>query len=273
MAATAPTLDALRVPTDHAALTERELLEHYHHHGDHGARDELVQRYLPATRQLARRYARSHEAVDDLAQAATVGLIRAIDRFDLELGTNFSTYAFPTMSGELKRYLRNTRWGVHMPRGMQERTIEVRRATELLSGRLDRPPTPAEIADELDLTLEEVLDALQAEGARDPVSLQTPRHDEEDAGTLGETLGELDDGFERIDERSAMAAALRTLPERERRIVELRFGRDMTQSEIAQDIGVSQMQVSRLLRRAIGRMRIVATGGQAGTLEEAGSAS
>jgi len=260
----------VRVPTDHSTLDERELLELYHLEGDSAARDELVARYMPATRQLARRYARSHEAVDDLAQAATVGLIRAVDRFDLDLGTNFSTYAFPTMSGELKRYLRNTRWGVHMPRGMQERTLEVRRATELLSGRLDRPPTPGEIADELGLTLEETLDALQAEGARDPVSLQTPRHDEEDAGTLGETIGADDDGYERVDELSAMAAALRTLPERERRIIELRFGSDMTQSEIAADIGVSQMQVSRLLRRAIGRMRIVATGTQAETLEAAG---
>ena len=271
MSATAA-VDAFRVPTNLTILDERRLLERYHLHHEDAARDELVRRYLPATRLLARRYARAHEAVEDLAQAATVGLIRAIDRFDLDLGTSFSTYAFPTMSGELKRYLRNTRWGVHMPRGMQERTLEVRRVTELLSGRLDRAPRPVEFANALDLTVEEVLDALEAEGARDPVSLQTPRHDEEDADTLGGAIGHLDDGFDRIDERSAIAAALKTLPPRERRIVELRFGHELTQSEIAREIGVSQMQVSRLLRRAIGRMRIVATGTQAGTLEEAGAA-
>jgi RNA polymerase sigma-B factor len=116
-----------------------------------------------------------------------------------------------------------------------------------------------------------VLEAMQAEGARDPVSLEAPRHDEDDSGTLVESVGDEDDGFERIDERSAVAAALKTLPERERRIVELRFGKELTQSEIADEVGVSQMQVSRLLRRAIGRMRIVATGEQAGTLEEAGA--
>jgi RNA polymerase sigma-B factor len=271
MAATA-TLPASSIPIDQSVLDERQLLERYHHFGDLKSRDELVRRYLPATRQLARRYARAHEAVDDLSQAATVGLVRAIDRFDLELGTSFSTYAFPTMSGELKRHLRNTRWGVHMPRGMQERTLEIRRVSEALSGRLDRAPRPDEIADELGLTVEEVLDGLQAEGARDPVSLETPRHDEDETGTLGEAVGDVDDGFDRIDERSAIAAALKTLPERERRIVALRFGSEMTQSEIAKEIGVSQMQVSRLLRRAIGRMRIVATGSQAGTLEEAGAA-
>jgi RNA polymerase sigma-B factor len=258
-------------PRDEAALDESALLKRYHHHGDLRARDELVSRYIPAARQLARRYARSHESIDDLAQAATVGLIQAIDRFDLEYGNSLSTYAFPTMAGELKRYLRNTRWGVHMPRGMQERTLEVRRASEQLSGKLDRSPQPAEIAEALGLTVEEVLDAMQAEGARDPVSLEAPRHDEDDSGTLIEAVGDEDSGFERIDERSAVAAALKTLPERERRIVELRFGNELTQSEIAEQVGVSQMQVSRLLRRAIGRMRIVATGEQAGTLEEAGA--
>jgi RNA polymerase sigma-B factor len=271
MAATAPA-DAIRVPIDQSSLDETKLLVRYHRFGDRNARDELVRRYLPATRQLARRYARSHESVEDLAQAATVGLIQAIDRFDLDYGNSLSTYAFPTMAGELKRYLRNTRWGVHMPRGMQERTLEVRRVTEQLSGKLDRAPRADEIAAALDLTVEEVLDAMQAEGARDPVSLETPRHDEDDSGMLVDAIGDDDTGYELIDERSAITAALKTLPPRERRIVELRFGAERTQSEIAEEIGVSQMQVSRLLRRAIGRMRIVATGEQATTLEEAGAA-
>jgi RNA polymerase sigma-B factor len=256
--------------TSPAEEDERCLLVRWRCERDQRAREELVRRYLPAARQLARRYARSHESVDDLAQAATVGLIQAIDRFDLARETGLSTYAFPTMAGELKRYLRNTRWTVHMPRGMQERTLDVRRATEQLSGKLDRSPTPAEIGESLGLTVEEVLDALLAEGARDPTSLEAPRHDEGEAASLADTVGEGDPGFERIEERSAVAAALRTLPARERRIVELRFGEELTQSEIADRVGVSQMQVSRLLRRAIGRMRIVATGQDAESLEDAG---
>jgi RNA polymerase sigma-B factor len=270
--AAVPAVNGCRIPVHEAALDEGVLLQRYHQLGDRRARDELVRRYLPATRQLARRYARPHESIDDLAQAATVGLIQAIDRFDHTFGTSLATYAFPTMAGELKRHLRNTRWGVHMPRGMQERTLDVRRVTEQLGARLDRAPRPDEIAGKLGLTVEEVLDALQAEGARDPVSLETPRHEEDETDTLVDAVGDHDEGFDRIDDRSAVAAAVKALPERERRIVELRFGRELTQSEIASRVGVSQMQVSRLLRRAIGRMRIVATGEQAGTLEEAGAA-
>lgn len=176
------------------------------------------------------------------------------------------------MAGELKRYLRNTRWTVHMPRGMQERTLVVRKASERLGAALDRSPTPAEIGAATGLILEEVLEALLAEGARDPASLEAPRHEDGDTASLADTLGQADDGFERVEDRSAVAAALRMLPDRERTIVELRFAGELTQSEIAARVGVSQMQVSRLLRRAIGRMRIVATGEGAGSLEEAGTA-
>ncbi len=253
------------------SLPERELIHRWQVHRDRRAQEELVRRFLPAARQLARRYARAHEPVDDLTQAATVGLIAAIERFDLSRETSLSTFAFPTMSGELKRYLRNTRWAVHMPRGMQERTLEVRRANERLIASLDRSPTPAELGDALGLSVEEVLDALLAEGARDPASLEAPRHDQEETSSLGETVGKSDEGFDLVDDRSAVLAALRTLPARERRIIELRFGSEMTQSEIALHVGVSQMQVSRLMRRAIGRMRIVAAGDDSGTLEEAGA--
>jgi RNA polymerase sigma-B factor len=260
-----------RAPVDVTALDETALLARYHRFDDRRAREELVKRYVPAARKLARKYARSHESIDDLAQAAVVGLIRAVDRFDLAFDNSFAAFAFPTMLGELKRYLRNTRWGVHMPRGMQERTIEVRRATARLTAELNRVPRPHEIAHELGLTVEEVVDALQAHGARDPVSLERPRHDDDEDGDLFiEAVGDTDEHFDRVDDRSAVAAALKVLPERERRIVELRFGEDLTQSEIGERIGVSQMQVSRLLRRAIGRMRIVA-GGEATTIEEAGA--
>jgi RNA polymerase sigma-B factor len=255
-----------------SSLPERELIRRWQDERDRRAQEELVRRFLPAARQLARRYARMHESIDDLTQAATVGLIAAIDRFDRSRETSLSTYAFPTMSGELKRYLRNTRWAVHMPRGMQERTLDVRRANERLIASLDRSPTPTELGEALGLSAEDVLEALLAEGARDPASLEAPRHDEEEASSLGETVGESDDGFDLVDDRSAVIGALRTLPERERRIIELRFGSEMTQSEIAQHVGVSQMQVSRLMRRAIGRMRIVAAGDDSATLEEAGAA-
>jgi RNA polymerase sigma-B factor len=264
---------AMSIPTTRPRdATERALLHRWQNDGDEAAREDLVRRYLPAARQLARRYARSHESIDDLAQAATVGLIQAIDRFDLSRDTGLSTYAFPTMAGELKRYLRNTRWTVHMPRGMQERALMVRRASERLATTLDRSPSTAELAEATGLTVEEVLEALLAESARDPASLEAPRHEDDDAASLADTVGRGDQGFERIEDRSAVAAALRTLPDRERRIVELRFAEELTQSEIAERVGVSQMQVSRLLRRAIGRMRIVATGEGAGSLEEAGSA-
>jgi RNA polymerase sigma-B factor len=263
--------EAAPAPLDVRRAHERTLLLRWQRCEDERAREELIRRYAPAARRLARRYARGHEAIEDLSQAAVLGLVQAIDRFDLERGTGLSTYAFPTMVGELKRYLRNTRWTVHMPRGMQERTLDVRRVTEALSGRLDRTPTPTEVGDALGLGVEEVLDAMLAEGARDPASLEAPRHADDEAASLADTIGGGDEGFERVDERSAVAAALRSLPERERRIVELRFSGELTQSEIAARVGVSQMQVSRLLRRAIGRMRIVAAGEQAGTLEEAGS--
>ena len=251
-------------------MPERALLVRWRRHRDIRAREELIRRYLPAARSLARRYARAHESIEDLAQAATLGLIQAVDRFDLERETALSTYAFPTMAGELKRHLRSTRWGVHMPRAMQERTLEVRRVTEELSAGLDRAPTPAEVASTMRVSVEEVLEAVLADGARDTVPLHAPRHDESDSGPLAEALGAGDEGFERIDDRAAVAAALRTLPERERRVIALRFSEELTQTEIAARIGVSQMQVSRLLRRAIGRMRVVAAGEAGDSLEQVG---
>ncbi len=157
-----------------------------------------------------------------------MGLIQAIDRFDLSRDTGLATYAFPTMTGELKRHLRNARWMVHMPRGMQERTLQVRKTSERLSAVLDRAPTSAEIAEATGLKVEEVLGALLAEGARDPASLDAPRHDDV-AASLSDTIGEGDDGYERIEDRSAVAAALSRLPARERRIVELRFAGELTQ--------------------------------------------
>lgn len=267
-AESSPSGDAL---LDMRRAEERTLLRRWQLLRDERAREELVRRSVPAARRLARRYARSHESLDDLSQAAILGLVQAIDRFDLERGTGLATYAFPTMSGELKRYLRNTRWPVHMPRSLQERTLEVRRAAERLSGTLGRTPTAAEIGDALGLTVEEALEAMLAEGAREPASLEGPRHEDDETASLADTIGDGDAGYERIDELSAVAAGLRALPGRERRIVELRFGAELTQSQIAERVGVSQMQVSRVLRRAIGRMRIVATGEGAGTLEEAGS--
>lgn len=240
------------------AADEVALVARWQGDGDERARDELVRRYEPATRRLALSYARRHEALEDLQQAAFLGLVNAIDRFDPERGFPFSTFAFPTMSGELKRYLRNTRWAVHMPRPMQERTMAVRRAAERLTRELDRTPTAAEIADALGLSLEDVVDAMLAEGARDPSSLDAPRRADDDPTFLGETIGAIDEDFEGVEDRIAVDTVMGALPERERVIVDLRFGQELSQVEIAARVGCSQMQVSRLLRRAIDRMRIIA---------------
>src|SRR5919199_6218905 len=161
---------------------DRRLLERYHETGDPKAREELVKRFLPLARQLARRYQRTNEPLDDLMQVASVGLVKAIDRFDPRRGTAFSTYAVPTILGELKRYFRDSGWAVHVPRGMQERVMTVNQAISRLSRTLGRSPTASEIAEEIGEDPEVVLEALEAAIAYDAVSLDTPRTSEEEEG-------------------------------------------------------------------------------------------
>src|SRR5918999_498474 len=238
---------------------DRRLLVRYHREGDRSAREELVERLLPLARRMARRYRRSDEPLDDLVQVATLGLIKAIDRFDPARETAFSSYAVPTMLGELKRYFRDNGWAVHVPRGMQERVMQVDNAVKDLSRRLGRSPSVAEIGDTLDLSQELVLEAMEAASAYDAVSLESYRFgDEGDGETYAESIGVDDERFELVEYSATIAPTLEALPPRDRVVLHLRFVEDLTQAEIAERVGVSQMHVSRLIRRALERLRTVA---------------
>jgi RNA polymerase sigma-B factor len=238
---------------------DRRLLLRYHQDGDRSARDELVNRFMPLARQLARRYQRHSEPMDDLVQVASIGLVKAIDRFDPERGTAFSSYAVPTILGELKRYFRDSAWAVHVPRGMQERVMQVNQVIARLGRDNGHSPTAAEVAEALNLPTEEVLEAMEAAIAYDAVSLEAPRSGEQrDGDSYAERVGEIDERFELIEYKAAIAPTVSALPERDRLVLELRFVEDLTQSEIADRIGVSQMHVSRLIRRALTRLRTVA---------------
>jgi RNA polymerase sigma-B factor len=232
------------------------LLELYHRHGDAAARDAVIERFLPLARQLARRYERPDEPIDDLVQVASVGLVKAVDRFDPTRGVAFSSFAVPTILGELKRYFRDVGWAVHVPRGIQERVLEVNRAVSELSRSLGRSPTPAELASATEFTLEEVLEAMEAATAYDSVPLEAPASaDEAGASAFVERLGEEDPGYELAEYSASLGPELHELPERDRRVLYLRFVEDLTQSEIAEQIGVSQMHVSRIIRGALAKLR------------------
>jgi RNA polymerase sigma-B factor len=238
---------------------DRRLLLRYHEQGDASAREELVERFLPLARQLARRYQRTNEPLDDLMQVASVGLVKAIDRFDPARGTAFSTYAVPTILGELKRYFRDSGWAVHVPRGMQERVMKLDTAAQELHRKLGRSPSPKELAAELGCSEEEVLEAMEAASAYDAVSLEQQRSGDADNGSSSDTfqdkLGTEEERYELVEYGATIAPTLKALSPRERLILHLRFVEDMTQSEIADRIGVSQMHVSRLIRRSLARLR------------------
>jgi RNA polymerase sigma-B factor len=248
-------------PDDGAARADedRRLLVRYHRHGDQDAREALVQRLLPLARRMARRYRRSDEPLDDLVQVATLGLIKAIDRFDPARETAFSSYAVPTMLGELKRYFRDNGWAVHVPRGMQERVMQVDNAVKELSRRKGRSPSASEVGASLGLGTEQVLEAMEAASAYDAVSLESYRFgDEGDGETYAESIGVEDGRFELVEYGATIAPTLAALPPRDRIVLHLRFVEDLTQAEIAERVGVSQMHVSRLIRRALERLRTVA---------------
>jgi RNA polymerase sigma-B factor len=243
----------------HERHQERLLFERYHLHGDVQARDELIRRCLPLARRLASRYQRASEPLDDLLQVASIGLIKAVDRFDPTRGTAFSSFAVPSILGELKRHFRDHGWAARVPRPIQERVLKVNAAIDRLNRELGRAPTPAEIAATTGESVEDVLGALEAATAYDSVSLDTPlSHDGDGAATYADTVGEVDGRLELVEYRSVVDATIRALPERERLVLQMRFHDDMTQSEIAAQIGVSQMHVSRLIRRALTRLRTVA---------------
>jgi RNA polymerase sigma-B factor len=226
--------------------------------GDPRARTELIERFLPLARSLARRYERAGEPLEDLVQVASLGLVKAIDGYDGARGVAFSSYAVPTIVGELKRYFRDRTWAVRPPRDLQELTLRVDRAAEDLSAHLDRAPTVAQLAAATGATDEDILEALQARTAYRGLSLQAPAGGQETPTALQDTLGVSDDGYARAETRMLLDGLLAALPARSREVLRLRFEQDLTQAEIGALIGVSQMQISRIIRQAIDQVRRVA---------------
>lgn len=231
------------------------LFRRWHSHGDRRARDELIERHLPLARKLARRYVPSSEPYDDLAQVASLGLVKAVERFDPDRGFAFTSFAVPTILGELKRYFRDSGWSLHVDRSAQERARRIIDAQQHLSADTGRSPSVPDLAQYLELTDEEVLDGLQVAEAYDTISLDAPLQTDSDGPSSRlDSLGEDDARLSRVDAQATIFAAARYLSPREREILFLRFGQDLTQTEIAARVGISQMQVSRLLRRAVQRL-------------------
>jgi RNA polymerase sigma-B factor len=238
------------------AQEDRRLLVRYHREGDITAREQLVERFLPLARQLARRYQRGGEQLDDLVQVASLGLLKAIDRFDPARETAFSSFAVPTILGELKRHFRDKGWAVRVPRDLQELAVKVDRVADEMSRELGRAPTPAEIGERVGATVEQVLEAREASAAYRAVSLDRPRTDEEEDGdSYADAVGADDPGYGLAEAAATMERLMRVLSDREREVLRLRFAEDLTQSEIGARVGVSQMHVSRLIRQSIARLR------------------
>jgi RNA polymerase sigma-B factor len=236
-----------------------ERFETYRRTGDRRLRDELVEEHAPLAQFLASRFANRGEPRDDLVQVALVGLFKAVERFDPGRGLQFSTFATPTILGELKRHFRDRGWAVRVPRRVQELHLQLGKIIGTLGQEEGRSPTPAEVAARAGVSEEAVLEAMEAGSLYRLVSLDGSVTPDDEGGELVACLGEEDPAFERIEHRSEIAELLDVLPERERRIVELRFFDSLTQSEIAERVGVSQMHVSRLLTRSLERLRTEAT--------------
>jgi RNA polymerase sigma-B factor len=237
-----------------------ELLLRYHRDRDLDAREELVLRFVPLARQLAGRYRGAGESLEDLVQVACVGLLKAVDRYEPERGSSFTRYAVPTVLGELKRHFRDKGWSVHVPRATQELVLKVSEAMGVLPAKLGRSPTPRDVAVAIGQPVEQVLEAMEAATAYDARSLDSPRsagEDEDASWTLGDTVASEEAGYERVEISETIRGTVRALPDRERLILKLRFEQDLTQAEIADRVGVSQMHVSRLLRRSLDRLAAV----------------
>jgi len=237
-------------------IEENELLRAYHVRGDASARDKLVELNLPLARAIARRYAGRGEQLDDLVQVASIGLIKAIDRFDLERGVELTTYATPNIIGEIKRHFRDKGWSVRVPRGLQELNVQLSRLIEQLTVQLGRSPTIAELAKAANVEEEEVLEALESGRAYSSLSLSTGGGGDDD-GDLDplESIGTEEHAYEVSEDRAVLAPGFRVLDDRERKILHLRFFKGLTQSQIAQQVGISQMHVSRLIRRSLEKIR------------------
>jgi RNA polymerase sigma-B factor len=232
------------------------LFVRWQQHSDQSARDTLVQRFMPLARSLARRYNRSSEPFEDLLQVASLGLLKALDRFDPQRGHPFGSFAVPTILGEMRRYFRDCGWSVHVPRGDQERALKVRDAQERFASERGRAPTVNQLTEYLELDTEQVINALQAAQAYESLSLDAPQPGaEESLATYGDAVGQEDERYELVELDATVAAALKHVPARERMILRMRFIEDLTQTEIAARVGISQMQVSRLLRRSLDQLR------------------
>jgi RNA polymerase sigma-B factor len=218
-------------------------------------RDELVELHLPLVEYLARRFRNRGEMLDDLVQVATIGLIKSVDRFDLERGVEFSTYATPTIVGEIKRHFRDKGWAIRVPRRLQELKLALTKATSELSQKNGRAPTVAELAGHLGLSEEEVLEGLESANAYSAVSLDAPDGGDDDSPAVADSLGMVDEALEGVEYRESLKPLLAQLPPRERRIIMLRFFANMTQSQIGEEVGISQMHVSRLLTRTLTQLR------------------
>jgi RNA polymerase sigma-B factor len=235
------------------ALSERALWKRHAELGKPWTRGALVERFLPLARSIARRYENLGEPIEDLNQVASLALINAVDRFDTSRRYAFTSFAVPTILGELKRHFRDRSWAVRPPRGLQELSLRVDRETRLLTQQLDRPPTVQEIARALDRDEEHVVEAQRARVARSALSLQATRGAEL-GSALEDECGRVDDGYHRAESRALLERLMPLLPARDREVMRLRFGADLTQAEISAALGISQMQVSRILRKAIDRL-------------------
>jgi RNA polymerase sigma-B factor len=253
------TEDAFHAPNRERLREDQELFARYADKRDPVDRDLLVERFMPLARSLASRYLRRDEPFDDIFQVACLGLLKAIDGFDISRGRAFSSYAVPTIVGEIKRHYRDRTWVVHVPRDLQDLTLAVDRTLQQLERELLRKPTVTEIADKLEVSDEDVLEALQASRAHRVGSLDAPVRDEEDpASTVGEHLGTAEPGFALAEHRAMLGRLMTVLSARDRLVLRLRYELDLTQEQIGERVGISQMQVSRVLRQCIVKLRDVA---------------
>jgi RNA polymerase sigma-B factor len=243
-----------------ALLSESEAFDHYRRNHDVATREELVQRYLPLARHLARRY-KGRGEIDDLNQVAAFALLKAIDRFDPDRGLAFSSFAVPTILGELKRYFRDHGWVVRVPRDVQELKLRLDRMVEAMTGEIGRSPTPGELAERADVSVEQVIEALGAATAHYPDSLDRPLTDDgEEAINL--LVAGTDPGYTQVENAEMVGGLLAALPDRERLILKLRFEDELTQAEIGRRLDISQMHVSRLIRQSITKLQGVAAAGE-----------
>src|SRR4051794_29344694 len=218
-------------------------------------RDQLVEMHLPLVEYLARRFRNRGEPLDDLVQVATIGLIKSVDRFDLERGVEFSTYATPTIVGEIKRHFRDKGWAIRVPRRLQELKLSLAKATSELSQKNGRAPTVGELAQHLEMSEEDILEGLESANAYSAVSLDAPDTGDDASPAVADSLGTTDDSLEGVEYREPLKPLLEKLPPREKKILLLRFFGNMTQSQIAAELGISQMHVSRLLARTLAQLR------------------